>query len=159
MWIKFHFKLGPISITKSGKIRVTFLSRISGSWKFFSLCIQKWKEGPLSFFFFLPLAVMKLHRFDLQIEPSSMWKRCHLYLFLYRVKYNQKLHWSISSLFFISRLSLVNQTVYSFCRSLLMLTTQLDNTNRWWNKPNYAPFWGRVSKTSTENYLKLTIHK
>lgn len=34
MWIKFPFKLGPISITKSRTIRVTFSFRMSGSWKF-----------------------------------------------------------------------------------------------------------------------------
>lgn len=49
MWIKFHFKLGPISITKSGKIRVTFSFRVSGSWKFFSTRLQKWREGLHSF--------------------------------------------------------------------------------------------------------------
>lgn len=73
MWIKFHFKLGPISITKSRKIRVTFSFRISGSWKFIlcpllTLTDVKGRSSLVLFIFFISLPLDSRH---IEIRPPE----------------------------------------------------------------------------------------
>lgn len=104
MWIKFHFKLGPISITKSRKIRVTFSFQISGSWKFFCLHLQK---GKSSLFFLLSSFGFRDNDEAAHRDLTSKWRYpafekgdTVFSCMFYGTKLKQKLR-SVTSLFFM----------------------------------------------------------
>lgn len=81
MWIIFHFKLGPISITKSRRIRVTFLLPISGSWKFFPARPFHWSERKVFFILLLSsFGCAHLTSSSRSLASEKMW---HLLFYLF----------------------------------------------------------------------------